>query len=255
MTTRLALVTALLLALAPAVAFARDTTPPTITPEQVTAPAPGQPVVVAAKILDASGIFEPSVYWRRVGAKEFDNAQMTGAGGDYRASFLPPDGTTAVEYYIEAFDTEGNGPARVGAPEAPLTLTLAPAKAEAMAPPKLAPKATFAAAKPRRATATPADDQNDLAHTLDVTPPEPAWKWPAVIGLAVAGVALAVGGGVMLVQARADAAAFNDRFAKQGAYGDATSRSLSTRQGMAVGLLTGGGVCAGAGAGLLVVHF
>ncbi len=126
-----------------------DTTPPAITPEPVAVPAPGKPLVVTCDITDQSGIFAPLVYWRPFGWSQFAQAELKNVGGAlFKATIPLPPGTSGVEYYLEAYDTQGNGPAWVGSPTAPLKVSLASSAPVAPPPPVPPPPVTFAPSRP-----------------------------------------------------------------------------------------------------------
>ncbi len=104
-----------------------DNEPPLLTHTPVTAAMKGKPLTITAHAYDPSGVFGPILYLRKKGlpGSEYIPMRMaaskTGAAGDY-ALEVPAAlvGVDALEYYIEAWDNAGNGPARVGSPESPL---------------------------------------------------------------------------------------------------------------------------------------
>ncbi len=102
-------------------AFAEgDTEPPVITHVRIANAPINQPIAVRARIEDASEVFAPSVYVRAVGSEMFDNIPMTKVEDGYQAIIPAEQVTQAIEYFIEAFDEQGNGPAREGTPEQPI---------------------------------------------------------------------------------------------------------------------------------------
>lgn len=114
---------------------APDRTPPVIThtpPGTCPAPVAGAPLpcVVEAVIVDESGVFDPTLLVRLHGTQAYDRVPMRVVEGakDTFSATVPPNLASAgvVEYLVEAFDRQGNGPARVGDEAAPLLL--APAK-------------------------------------------------------------------------------------------------------------------------------
>jgi hypothetical protein len=145
---RLALVVGAALAFAPAARAATvDNEPPEITPEPVKLPAPGRPLVIECDIADASDIFDPLVYWRGAGAKEYSRSQLKHTTGTrYRAEIVLPPSIRELEYVLEAFDANGNGPARVGNQNKPMRFSLEPPKA----PPKVVKAAPAEPAGPSR---------------------------------------------------------------------------------------------------------
>jgi hypothetical protein len=121
--TRLfALIPLALALLAPAAARADDTSPPEITHTPVEKADKGKSVRIQAKITDQSKFF-PQVFYRWDGgayAKALDMKKVTGkkAPKDMYQASVPGKGDV-LEYYIEAYDEFGNGPARSGSPESP----------------------------------------------------------------------------------------------------------------------------------------
>jgi hypothetical protein len=114
---------------------AADRIPPVIThtpPGSCPAPQAGAPVpcVVEAVIVDESGVFDPTLLVRLQGTRAYDRVPMRAVAGqkDTFSAIVPANLAAAgvVEYLVEAFDVQGNGPARVGDEAAPLLL--APAK-------------------------------------------------------------------------------------------------------------------------------
>jgi len=157
----LALLAALLLA--PLAARAGDSAAPVIahTPPRAVA---GKPVHIVAHITDESRIF-PQLYFRYGTSGPFESPvdlkKMKGSLDDYEASIPYRAGT--LEYYLECYDEFGNGPAREGAPEAPLRITA-----------EEAPASPLLAATER---AEPAPAQSAPLSAADFAPrasPEPA---------------------------------------------------------------------------------
>lgn len=186
-------------ALAATPALAADTSPPTIVHVRVTQAPEGQALTIRARIEDDSEIFAPSVYVRAKGTADFDNISMKKGVDAYEAVVPAEQVDRDLEYFIEAFDEMGNGPAREGSPEAPIVIELYdPAKGPpggtvlATPPPSTAPPPppgivappppppTYVAAPP------PADDDDDDG-VLG------AWWFWTLIGVGVtAGIAGAV---------------------------------------------------------------
>lgn len=96
--------------------------PPIITHVRIENVPLGKPVVVRARIEDESEVFAPSVYVRPVGAENYDNIPMEKVEDGYQATIPAEQVTRALEYFIEAFDEQGNGPAREGTPEDPISV-------------------------------------------------------------------------------------------------------------------------------------
>lgn len=106
-----------------------DTEAPAIAHEEVRSGRIGESIVVAATLSDASGIFDPAVLYRVGGEGEFLRvplqpvpADESAGDGRYRA-VIPGDVVSAdIEYFIEAFDQRGNGPARYADADLPVTV-------------------------------------------------------------------------------------------------------------------------------------
>ena len=134
---------------------AADTAAPTITHEPpgtcptaptdptttaTTAPAPCR---IEAGIVDDTGVFDPTLLFRLKGTAAFDRVAMkpvADTAGRYEA--VVPSSVAAagdVEYLIEAFDVEGNGPARAGTEAGPLLLVRAVAPLVVVPPPVAPP--------------------------------------------------------------------------------------------------------------------
>lgn len=127
-----------------------DTTPPTITHTPPGAcPAPVAPATdaaceIEAVIVDDSGVFDPTLLFRLKGGAAYDRAAMRPKDGakDSYVGVVPAAVAAAgdVEYLIEAFDVEGNGPARAGTEAGPLVLVkAAPAVVVVTPPPVVTP--------------------------------------------------------------------------------------------------------------------
>ena len=140
----------------------------------------GQELRIRATITDESGIFAPTLYVRAVGQEDFITIEMTKAGKNFEARVPGEQMGGDIEYFIEAFDELGNGPAREGSPEAPL---LVPVFDPSLLPPTLGDPLT----------AQVSEDERPLT--------EKWWFW-ALVGVGVAaGVTTAIilassGGGV-----------------------------------------------------------
>jgi hypothetical protein len=153
---------AALLVLLAAAARAEDTSPPVIVHTQAAPTARGAKFVqVFATITDQSKFF-PQVFYRYGPGdyqKPLDMKPVKGVPDQYGAN-IPVKGDVA-EYYLEAYDELGNGPARSGDPEHPYhvdTSGMPPAVARQNVPvPQPAPKSAWApAAAPAPAPVAPA---------------------------------------------------------------------------------------------------
>jgi hypothetical protein len=113
-----------------AAARADDSAPPVISHAPVTRGDRGKQTPVFAKITDESKIF-PQVFFRFGPAspyeKPIDMKQVKGQKNQWGANLPAPPGNV-LEYYIEAYDEFGNGPARAGDPDRPFRIELGPAQ-------------------------------------------------------------------------------------------------------------------------------
>jgi hypothetical protein len=214
----------------------------------------GEPFIVGARIVSATGrrVYEPAVFARAVGAKEYQRFPMTPGGAvDTFVARIPGDLTRRdLEYFIESFDEDGKGPFRKGSPESPFKLQALAAPPPAPPPP---PALSATGAKePEKVVIEPAAKARAQA--------APAGGSPLTSGRAVAGwVTLGVGvatlagwgavGGLALqdYDAQKAAAANGDLLAWQAAK-DATH----TKALVADVLLPVGAVVAAVGVGLVV---
>jgi hypothetical protein len=115
---------AALLTLAPGAADAADEAPPVITHVRVTQAPQGEALTIRARIEDASEVFAPSVYVRPKGARDYDNIAMRKVLDAYEAMVPAEQVDGDLQYFIEAFDEHGNGPAREGDPDKPIQVAV-----------------------------------------------------------------------------------------------------------------------------------
>ena len=112
--------------------------PPAITHAALTQALKGKPVEINARLVGDTGVQGAVVMFRHAGDKEYKALPMGNIGGDDYTATIPAAMTTSdLEYYVEAFDQYGNGPARSGAPNVPYALRImdpAPAAVPAPAP-------------------------------------------------------------------------------------------------------------------------
>lgn len=106
--------------LASGAAHAADKTPPVITHVRVDRAPLGAPLRIKAKIDDESEVFAPSISVRPKGAKQFESVDMRKVGDAYEGMIPAEQMIGDLEYFIEAFDEHGNGPAREGSPQSPI---------------------------------------------------------------------------------------------------------------------------------------
>src|SRR5919204_5214274 len=109
-------------------ARADDTSPPVISHSPISRGERGKPTTLTARITDESKIF-PQVFFRFGSSgnyeKPLDMKAVRGQKGQWTATLPPPPGNT-IEYYIEAYDEFGNGPARAGDADKPFRIDFAP---------------------------------------------------------------------------------------------------------------------------------
>jgi hypothetical protein len=118
--------------------------PPSIMHTALTQSLKGKPIEVNARVSGESGVQGATVMFRHVGEKDYRSLPMGNLGADEYTATIPAAMATAdIEYYVEAFDKYGNGPARSGAPNLPYTTKLTDA-----VPPPVAAPARVAAKEP-----------------------------------------------------------------------------------------------------------
>ncbi len=119
--------------------------PPSIMHTALTQSLKGKPIEVTARVSGESGVQGATVMFRHVGEKDYRGLPMGNLGADEYTATIPAGMATAdIEYYVEAFDKYGNGPARSGAPNLPYTMKLT----DAVPPPVAAPPPRVAAREP-----------------------------------------------------------------------------------------------------------
>src|SRR3989454_7767248 len=113
--------------------------PPAITHAALPQALKGKPVEINARLVGDTGVQGAAVMFRHAGEKEYKALPMGNIGGDDYTATIPAVMTTSdLEYYVEAFDQYGNGPARSGAPNvpyAPRVMDPAPAAGALPGPP------------------------------------------------------------------------------------------------------------------------
>ena len=108
--------------LSPIAAWAEDLIPPQIVHEPCEEYQVGEPFGIWARFYDDSPIFDPKVVYHPIGVDEWQSAPFVKQMGS--EDFLAEIPVTALrggmEYFIEVFDENGNGPARYGGPDVPI---------------------------------------------------------------------------------------------------------------------------------------
>ncbi|MEQ8278295.1 MAG: hypothetical protein RMA76_37975 [Deltaproteobacteria bacterium] len=113
----------------------RDTKPPRIVHVKLMQTPRSQAVQIRARFEDKSGVFAPTLYYRQHGAAEFTTVEMEKGEEGWVALIPASEVTGPLEYFLEAFDQEGNGPAREGTPENPIPIAVYDEKAPPPPPP------------------------------------------------------------------------------------------------------------------------
>jgi hypothetical protein len=116
-----------------------DTFPPLVKHRPPAKTRAGEEFELAAEITDPNAIFSPTLYWRVAGAPEFTPTPLKQKDIQTYAAAVPPQEPGELQYFIEAFDALGNGPARDGTPSYPHTVTVEAMAFTARKPPKPAP--------------------------------------------------------------------------------------------------------------------
>lgn len=102
-----------------------DEEAPAITHEEVRSGRLGAPVTVSALIVDPSGVFDPAVLYRVGGQGDFLRLPMQPADDERYGAVIPGDVVSDdLEYFIEAFDQQGNGPARYADADLPVKVRI-----------------------------------------------------------------------------------------------------------------------------------
>ncbi|MHB8420370.1 MAG: hypothetical protein ACYDCL_20045 [Myxococcales bacterium] len=199
---------------------------PTIDHTPVTQATAGQPLTIAATIHSSSGVFQPVVLFRHPGEATWRKQELlAGTNGSY-AMTLPGNAVDRdLEYYLEAYDDDGNGPGRAGSPDSPFHVAVVAGVAQP------APEAAVTA--------------------LVETPSPGGWMPPAGwTGVGVGGAAIVVGAALLVIASNGLAAAQADPTAA-GAFSKSQTAGGENTAGIVT--LVAGGVVAIAGAALLLL--
>lgn len=101
----------------------KDTAPPVVEHTALERHDGKGPVLVQARIVDDSAIFEPTLLVRTLGGGAFTRVPLVEGADHLFAAEVPPALLVGdVEYLVEAFDENGNGPSRVGDEGAPMLI-------------------------------------------------------------------------------------------------------------------------------------
>ncbi|MGC4115893.1 MAG: hypothetical protein QM765_15130 [Myxococcales bacterium] len=179
-------------------------------------------VALEAEMVSTTGrkIFEPAAFVRPATGGDFARLPMSPLPDNrFRVSLPPTLASKECEYFLEAFDEDGNGPFRKGSPERPIRLTRPVASST---PPPLAP-----AAKPV-ASAQQSTSQGRPLRT-------------AGIALLAGGGALLIGGGVSGALALKD---FNAEKSATDTAAYGSAKSAAKVEALAADVLLGAGAVA-----------
>lgn len=106
----------------------KDTDPPKIVHQPIRHASNQSDLIVTAVITDESGVFSPTVSYRPLNTNEgWRVVEMTAANGPtntFSVTISAAELVGDIEYFVEAYDNQGNGPTRVGSAEAPLPVLI-----------------------------------------------------------------------------------------------------------------------------------
>ncbi len=101
---------------------AQDHTPPEIILQTVDAVIFNMPLTIKVKAIDGSGIDRVDLYYRSPAQNTYESLPMQFEADQLYRAFIPVEKVDppGIQYYIEAFDANGNGPSRQGSETSPL---------------------------------------------------------------------------------------------------------------------------------------
>ncbi len=185
--------------------------PPALTHHPITTCARGKAVTIEARIVPSRGrqVFEPNVAVRVAGIEGYSRIPLKPVAGkpDMFSAVIPAAFTAAdFDYFVEAFDDNGNGPSRQGAPDAPLHVTVQAAGEVATDVPRVTPEPSH-----------PAPPLATTAEEAGSTSSRSAFGWSA-IGLGAGGAVVTVIGIALGATASGMATNFNNAVASHQPY-------------------------------------
>ena len=104
-----------------------DLDPPNLAHEPVTHAPRGKPLRIDVHVTDPSGVFQVVLFLRKQATADFIPIRFVAdkiTMGNYTVEVPTALISVPLEYYIETYDTLGNGPARAGSPERPLPIKI-----------------------------------------------------------------------------------------------------------------------------------
>ena len=111
-------------AASPSIAIADDLEAPIIEHQPIREAPLYEAIHFRVQINDDSMIFAPSVYYRYAGQLEYRIIEMEETARAYVAKISGSEVTGDIEYFLEAFDEHGNGPARSASPKQPIRIAV-----------------------------------------------------------------------------------------------------------------------------------
>lgn len=189
----------------PSVGAAAETPGPTIEHQTVTRVPMKADVEIRARITSNTRfeVFSPVIYVRLSGVPAFSRTEMKAVAGlaDIYTATIPASVVTgSFDYYIEAYDQDGNGPSRMGSDKLPAHVEVFQPEQSATARPDV-PVAQPAEKPAEKPTAAPlvAPSKPDL--TTVKTAPAPSLV-PVVAALGAEGAVGVVGATILVVGLR-----------------------------------------------------
>lgn len=183
----------------PLVALAApDTTAPRVLHAVVSKGVIGQNLELRVEFQDQSDIFEPKLYFRRVGELEYNAIDLVaGAKGQWTGTIPATFVTRDIEYFLEAFDIMGNGPGRNGSPEKPHTVKIV-TRIDPVEQPKEPKQPPPDTGKPDKHTGPIAPSGGNVVITPNPPAVTPVYQRPWFIAVMVVG-AVAIASGAVIV--------------------------------------------------------
>ena len=145
-----------------------------------------EPINFRVQINDDSMIFAPSLYYRYAGQLEYRTLEMKETARAYVAQISGSEVTGDIEYFLEAFDEHGNGPARTASPKQPIRIAVGKLTPSIPAPlaikpqKKSSPTKTVKLPEPKLISKPPPPQSSKGLHTR-------WWFWASMTVALVAG--------------------------------------------------------------------
>ena len=112
---------------------AEDTQPPVVTHSAVRNVVSGKPLRIVARIVDEhSAVGDAQACWRNLFHIEYECFPLKPGANDEFEAIVPGNAVAdGFAYYLEAWDSQGNGPARSGTPQSPHSVAVSEAETPA----------------------------------------------------------------------------------------------------------------------------